>query len=42
MKYVFYFVSVFPSSTLSLVRFILLMQLTLKVAYVCRRVHSVC
>lgn len=35
------FVSVFPSSTLSPLRFSLLMQLTLKVAYVCRHVHSV-
>ena len=35
------FVSVFPSSILSPVRFSLLMQLTLKVAYVCRLVCSV-
>jgi hypothetical protein len=41
MKYMFYFVSVFLSSTLSPIRFSLLMQLTLKVAYVCRHVHLV-
>jgi len=41
VKYVFYFVSVFPSSILSHVRFGLLMQLTLKVAHVCRHVHLV-